>query len=50
MLTITRAETEAQNQMVRALVAEYIDWDASELRRLGPDGRAAFDFYCTSGE
>lgn len=50
MLTIARAETEAQIQAVRALVAEYIVWDASELRRLGFDGRAAFDFYFASGE
>jgi hypothetical protein len=34
MLAITLAETEAQHQTVRALVTEYIDWDASEL----PDG------------
>lgn len=50
MLTITRAETEAQHQEVRALVAEYIAWDASELRRLGLDAQAAFDFYFASGE
>jgi putative acetyltransferase len=50
MLTITCAQTEAQHQTVRALVAEYIDWDASELRRLGLDARAAFDFYFASGE
>jgi putative acetyltransferase len=50
MLTIARAETEAQHQTIRALVAEYIAWDASELRRLGLDARAAFDFYFASGE
>jgi GNAT superfamily N-acetyltransferase len=50
MLAITRAETEAQHQIVRSLVAEYIDWDASELRRLGLDARAAFEFYFASGE
>jgi putative acetyltransferase len=50
MLTITRAETETQHQIVRALVAEYIAWDASELRRLGLDARAAFDFYFASGK
>jgi hypothetical protein len=50
MLTITRAETEAQHQSVQSLVAEYIAWDASELRRLGLDARAAFDFYFASGE
>jgi GNAT superfamily N-acetyltransferase len=31
-------------------VAEYIAWDATELRRLGLDARAAFDFYFESGE
>ena len=41
MLTIARAETEAQHQTVRALMAEYIAWDATELRRLGLDTRAA---------
>jgi GNAT superfamily N-acetyltransferase len=35
---------------VRALVAEYIVWDASELRRLGFDAQAAFDFYFASAE
>lgn len=45
MLTITRAETEAQYQTVRALVAENIAWDASELQRHGLDAREAFDFY-----
>jgi putative acetyltransferase len=50
MLTITRAETGAQHLAVRALVAEYIAWDASELRRLGLDAQAAFDFYFASGE
>jgi putative acetyltransferase len=50
VLTITRAETEAQHQTIRELVAEYIAWDATELRRLGLDPRAAFDFYFASGE
>lgn len=45
MLTITRAENETQVQQVRDLVAEYIAWDASELRRLGLDAAAAFEFY-----
>ena len=50
MLSILRAETEAQHQSVRALVAEYVAWDASELRRLGLDAQAAFDFYFAAGE
>lgn len=45
MLEITRAVTEKQYQIVRELVAEYIAWDASELRRLGRDPSAAFEFY-----
>jgi putative acetyltransferase len=50
MLAITRAETEAQHQIVRALVAEYIAWDAAELRRRGLDAQAVFDFYFASDE
>jgi putative acetyltransferase len=50
VLTITPAETEAQIQAVRALVTEYIAWDASELRKLGFDAQAAFDFYFASAE
>jgi GNAT superfamily N-acetyltransferase len=45
VLTITRAETETQLQLVRELVAEYIAWDASELERLGLDAREVFEFY-----
>jgi GNAT superfamily N-acetyltransferase len=45
VLTITRAENETQVQQIRDLVAEYIAWDASELRRLGLDAAAAFEFY-----
>jgi GNAT superfamily N-acetyltransferase len=45
VLTITRAETETQLQQVRALVAEYMAWDASELQRIGLDAREVFEFY-----
>jgi len=50
MLTIVRAESEAQHQTVRELVAEYIAWDATELRRQGLNAQAAFDFYFASDE
>jgi putative acetyltransferase len=50
MLTISRAENEKHHRMIRALLAEYIAWDASELRSRGLDAGAAFNFYFASGE
>jgi putative acetyltransferase len=50
VLTIIRAEADAEYQAVQRLVAEYISWDASQLRRLGLDARVAFDFYFAGGE
>jgi GNAT superfamily N-acetyltransferase len=45
VLSIARAQSELEQQSVRELVAEYVAWDAAELRRLGFDARAAFEFY-----
>src|SRR5258708_10830010 len=39
-----------QYQQTRELLAEFIAWDAVQLRQLGLDPPAALDFYFASGE
>jgi ribosomal protein S18 acetylase RimI-like enzyme len=49
MLKIARAETEAQCQQVRELMAEYIEWDSSRTKQLGLDAQEFLDFYYGTG-
>src|SRR5580692_8138512 len=50
MLEIVLAHTEAQYRQVRALMEEYIAWDATQLAQLGLDPQEALDFYFASGK
>lgn len=50
MLKIVRAETEAQYQQVRELMAEYIAWDSSRMRQLGLDAQEFLDFYYSKAD
>ena len=45
MLTIAHAETEAQHQQVKELMAEFIAWDSSRVKQLGLDAQEMLDFY-----
>jgi hypothetical protein len=44
MLSVVPAATDTQYRQVRELLEEYIQWDASQLTRLGLSAREALDF------
>ena len=50
MLRITAAETETHYEQARELFAELMSLDATLMRELGLDPRAALDFYYGRGE
>ena len=50
MLKIVPAETHAQYQQVRELMAEYIEWDSSRTKELGLDAQECLDFYYSKGD
>ncbi|MEX2029533.1 MAG: GNAT family N-acetyltransferase [Anaerolineales bacterium] len=50
MLEIVHAETQDQYGQIRELMAEYIEWDSSQVRQLGLDAQALLDFYYGEGE
>jgi ribosomal protein S18 acetylase RimI-like enzyme len=50
MLKIVTAETGAQYDQVRQLLVEHIEWDTSQVAKMGLDAQAALDFYYASGE
>lgn len=50
MLKIVLADTEAQYQQVRELLAEFMTTDLAQLSELGFDAQAALDFYFASGK
>ena len=49
MVKIAPAETQAEYEQVRALMAEYIEWDSSQVRQLGLDSQELLDFYYGEG-
>ena len=50
MITIARVETEAQYDQIDELMAEFIDWDSSQVRGLGLDAQEMVNFYYTTNE
>jgi GNAT superfamily N-acetyltransferase len=50
MLKIASAETVAQYQKIRELLAELVNLDTTHVRALGLDTQAALAFYYASGE
>src|SRR5215471_17754806 len=50
MLTIAAAETGAQFQQIRELLAELAAFDTAHVRELGIDTQAVLAFYYASGE
>lgn len=50
MIESVRADSPAQHQHIRELMAEYIAWDRARTRELGLDDQAFLEFYYEQGE
>ena len=50
MFDIAPADSEAQYQLVRELVAEHIAWDTAEAQHAGLSAQELMDFHYASGE